>query len=327
MNQDDHAVIKWGRDVLLSLGYVLENELPQTVQETLWSHVVRFDTSKGYIYLKQTPELIALEPMITQMLNDEFHAAVPEIIAHNEKLHCFLMKDVGRPLREILKKNFDTTLLCRAIEKFTSLQHAVVDHVDVFLDMGVPDWRLDRLPDLYKQLLSEKEILIADGLSESYIATLESLIPEVTHYCEILSAYPIKQTIVQCDFHDNNILVDEKTQEITFIDLGEVVISHPFFSLVGCLWQAKRHHGLTDEDDTYSQLIEACLKNYMNIESEKHLIHAFATASILWGVYEVLAQYRLMFACGVDRLISFQRGKLSNAFKEFMAACTEAHLR
>ena len=68
MNQDDHAVIKWGRDVLLSLGYVLENELPQTVQETLWSHVVRFDTSKGYIYLKQTPELIALEPMMRRLL-------------------------------------------------------------------------------------------------------------------------------------------------------------------------------------------------------------------------------------------------------------------
>ena len=81
-------------------------------------------------------------------------------------------------------------------------------------------------------------------------------------------------------------LIDDISQNITIIDLGEIVISHPFFSLINCLQQAKKHHALTDEDDAYLQLMDACLKNYMTFESKKHLLDAFATANImvcLWG--------------------------------------------
>ena len=81
--------------------------------------MVRFATSNGYIYLKQTPALLALEPIIIDILHDQFHAAVSNIIAHNVKLNCFLMKDAGRPLREILKNKFDITLFCKAIDQFT----------------------------------------------------------------------------------------------------------------------------------------------------------------------------------------------------------------
>ena len=95
--------------------------------------VVRFATSDGYVYLKHTPERLALEPTIIQILRDQFHAHVPKIIAHNAELNCFLMKDAGKSLREILKQKFDETLLCKAIYQFTSLQLAVADRVDVFL--------------------------------------------------------------------------------------------------------------------------------------------------------------------------------------------------
>ena len=68
------------------------------------------------------------------------------------------------------------------------------------------------------------------------------------------------------------------SQDITIIDLGEIAISHPFFSLINCLEQIKKHHALTDEDDTYLRIKDACLKNYMNCESKKHLSDAFLTA-------------------------------------------------
>src|SRR6202021_730260 len=113
----------------------------------------------GYNYLKATPELLSLEASIIHILHDQFHASVPEVIAHNTELNCFLMKDAGRSLREILKKQFDAALLCKAIDQFTSIQLTVADHVNIFLDIGVPDWRLDKLPALYKQLLSQKDLL------------------------------------------------------------------------------------------------------------------------------------------------------------------------
>ena len=56
----------------------------------------------------------------------------------------------------------------------------------------------------------------------------------------------------------------------------------------------------------------------MNIESKKHLLDAFATAKILWFVYAVLANDRLMNACGKEKLMSFQPGNLSGSLKELM---------
>lgn len=321
-NNLNKEIIQWGYKYLSSHGYTLKSNLPENVQNTPWSYVVRFITSEGYIYLKHTPELLALEAIITQILHDQFHASVPKIIAHNAELNCFLMKDAGRPLREILKKEFDATLLCKAIDQFTSIQLAVAKEVNIFLAIGVPDWRLDKLPDLYKQLLSQKDILIADGLSAIEINELEMLLPKVSNLCKKLSNFAIKQTIVQCDFHDNNILIDDISQAITIIDLGEIVISHPFFSLVGCLRQAKFHHALTDEEDAYLRLKDACLKNYITFESKRYLLDAFMMANILWFIYEALAQYRLMLACDKARFMSFQRhGKLSGRLKEFMTAC------
>ena len=314
-------IIQWGCKHLSSLGFTLKSNLPEKVQDTPWSYVVRFDTSDGYVYLKHTPELLALESSIIKILHDQFHAPVPEVIAHNEQLNCFLMKDAGSPLREILKVNFDAALICKAIDQFTLMQSASADHINIFLDIGVPDWRLDKLPDLYEQLLSQKEILIPDGLSESEISKLEFLRSTVSNLCEKLSEYSIKQTIVQCDFHDNNILINTVSQNLTFIDLGEIVISHPFFSLVGCLRQTKKHHGVTEQDDTYLRLMDTCLENYMKFESKNNLLDAFEVAHILWIIYEALAQYRLRIACCKKKVTSFQHGKLSGSLKEFMTAC------
>lgn len=229
------------------------------------------------------------------------------------------MKDAGKSLREILKQKFDEALICKAIDQFTLLQIAVAGNVDVFLDIGVPDYRLDKLPGLYKELISQKDLLIAEGISEVEISKLEALLPKVISLCKKLSNYSIKQTIVQPDFNDNNTLIDDASN-ITIIDLGEIVISHPFFSLLNCLEQIKKHHGLTDNDGTYLRIKDACFKNYMIFfESKEHLLDAFTTAQLLSSVYGISYQYRFMLACGKEQLISFQHCKLSNLLKEFMA--------
>ena len=317
-----HAqIIEWACQSLLSLGYTLENKLPEQVLNTPWSYLVRFATSDGYLYLKHTPELFALEPTIIQILHDQFQASVPIIIAHNTELHCFIMKDAGRPLREILKNKFDIPLLCRAIDQFTALQVAVSKKVDVFLDMGVPDYRLDKLLGLYKQLISQNDLLRSEGLSEVEVIQLEALSPKIYNLCKKLSEYAIKETLVQPDFNDNNTLIDSVSQVITIIDLGEIVISHPFFSLLNYLEQIKKHHALTDQSEIYLKIKSACFKNYINVfESKEQLSDAIATAKLLYLVYGISYQYRFMLACGKERLMSFQHWKLSHLLKEFMTA-------
>jgi hypothetical protein len=213
----------------ISHGYMLKNNIPETVQYTPWSDVVRFSTSEGFVYLKHTPKEIALESNIIQILREKFHASVPEIIAFNVEFNCFLMKDAGKSLRTILKQTFSEPLMCKAIDQFTSFQILVADKIDILLDIGVPDWRLKHFSDLYMQLLSQKNVLLADGLLELEIYQLETYLPKLVHLCEKLSDYGIKETLVQPDFNDNNTIIDEKMQTMTIIDLGEIAISHPFF--------------------------------------------------------------------------------------------------
>lgn len=288
--------------------------------QTLWSIVLKINIGNEVVYLKHTPKLIA-EPAIIQILRDQFHAPVPIIIAHNDELNCFLMKDAGKSLRGILKQKFDVTLHCKAIEQFTTLQLAVADRVDVFLGIGVPDWRLNKLPHLYREVISQKNLLMADGLSEMEVSELEMLFPKIANLCQKLSGYAIKQTIVQPDFNDNNTLIDERSQKITIIDVGEIAISHPFFSLLNYLQQVRKHYALTENDDAYLTIKDACLKNYINFESKKNVLDAFEIAHVLWCVYGTLAHDRLMQACSQEKLMSFQRGKLSGALKELIAAC------
>ena len=319
--------IAWSCAQLETLQFSLKNPEPETVLATPWSYVARFNTTAGYIYLKQTPALLALEADIIHCLEQQFNAQVPKIIAQNSELHCFLMQDAGMNLRSILKHTFDANVLCRAINQFTRMQRSVENNLQPLLDIGVPDWRLDKLPALYLDLLEQRELLIQDGLSETEIDQLESLLPTVAALCEKLSAYGIKESLVQPDFNDNNTLVDPKSQTLTTIDLGEIVISYPFFSLINCLQQAKKHHALTDDDKEYQLLLDACFENYLSYASKQHLLQAFNIARRLQLIYAALCSHRLMMACNEASFTgSFQnQGSPSRPLKEFIKSCVNTN--
>ncbi len=143
--------------------------------------LLRFATAEGYIYLKHTPEQLALEAQIIQIFHEQFHASVPVIIANNAELNCFLMKDAGKSLRSILKQKFDETLLCKAIDQFTLLQLAVAERINVFLEIGVPDWRLDKFPELYKEIDRAKRHANSQmACQKKKISKLEALSPQVS---------------------------------------------------------------------------------------------------------------------------------------------------
>jgi RimJ/RimL family protein N-acetyltransferase len=317
----DAKIIAWAKKTLK----VSDNKAftsSRAVISTPWSTILEINTGKDFVYLKHTPRLLALEPAIIQFLHDQFQVNVPEVIAHNDELNCFLMKDAGKPLRQFLKQQFDVALFSKAIDQFTSIQIAAQNQVDAFFDIGVPDWRLDKLPDLYQQLISQKQLLISDGLSKNEIRQLETLPALVSKLCIKLSSYCIPPSIVQPDFSDNNLLIANTSQDITLIDLGEIVVSHPFFSLIGCLFQIKKHHALTDKDDHYQQLKNACLENYLHFKPKKSLLEAFSIASRLHFVYRALSTYRLMIACDIEKLKAVVPNRLSGILKEFITAGT-----
>lgn len=288
-------ITSWAKETLLSKGYIVNN-LPEIIQETPWSSVSRFLASTGYVYLKQTPKTLSLEANIIQILHDEFNASVPVVIDVNKDLHCYLMMDCGSPLREFLKQDFQPDLLCKAIKKYTYIQNAVKNHINMFIDLGVPDWRLDKLPFLYNQLASKEDLLKADGMTSNDLELLHKLYPEFLSMCENLSSYKIPQILDHCDFHDNNILIKNNNTNITIIDWGETVITHPFFSLITFLNTVAYRYNLKETDKVYIDLQNACFKNWSVYLSKDDLFEAIILAKKLWPVYAALCFYRLVMS-------------------------------
>jgi hypothetical protein len=316
-------IIKWAIDCLISHGYSIQSS-PETVVETPWSKVIRFTTPKEVIYLKQTPPSLFLEPKIIKLLAHLF-ASAPIVIASNDNLHCFLMKDAGLSLRQYLKKEFQPELLCQAIRQYTTIQRSIENHVELFFALDVPDWRLNKLPYLYEQLISKTDFLKSDGVTSEELQLLNDLKSKVSKECELLAQYQIPETLVQPDFNSNNILFDRGTQKMTLIDLGEIAITHPFFSLHNFLLQATIHHNVKESDQTYQQLLDACYENWLELATKTQILDGFMLAQKLWPVYSALAHYRLMTSVDLQAFKSFyanRPNRLAGYLREYAASAT-----
>lgn len=288
----------------------------EIVVNPAWSLVIRVTTEKGIYYLKQTPEKIGREAEIINTLRNTYNASVPEVVAINDEMHCFIMKDAGTSVRTILKATFNVDMVCTIADQFTRMQLEVAKDPEVLLELDVPNWGMTHLPQVFAELLDNLELLTADGIAPNEIEELKDKVPIISALCGKLAAFGIRDTIVQIDFNDNNVVVDQATGKYTHVDLGEIVISHPFFSLDNCLRQMTKHYNLTDPDEGYVKIKQALFKNYISIYGADTVNQAFAIARLLWNVNDALGQYRLIDACDRDTIMEFQGGKLGNTLRE-----------
>lgn len=318
----NHALIlKWATDYLISKNCLLQQS-PEIVQETPWSTVVKFSTSDGNLYLKQTPPSISMEPKIIQLLANQLHTSVPVVMATNDDLNCFLMKDAGSTLRQYLKANFQPNLLYDAIRQCAEVQRSAENHSASFFALDVPDWRLNKLSKCYDQLINQVAFLKEEGMTDEELELLHDLRQKVLEQCELLSRYNISETLVQPDCNTNNMLFDPILNKMTLIDLGEIAISHPFFSLHNFLLQATIHHGVKEQDEIYQRIQEACFENWLALATKNQLLEAFTLSRKLWPIYSALAYHRLMMSVDQDALKYFYANKpnrLANHFREYIA--------
>jgi cyanate lyase len=103
--------IDWAVHILSELGYSLVSVIPETILQTAWSEVYRFQTKLGFVYLKKVPAALALESDVIKLLERQFQAHVPHILAASPEFHCFLMQYAGTPLHDVFKEEFLVDLL------------------------------------------------------------------------------------------------------------------------------------------------------------------------------------------------------------------------
>jgi len=310
----DQKAIQWGEEYLRDNDYHLEGSV-EVITRMPWSTVHRFLTTDGYIYLKQMPPPFTIEAKLMQYMSRQLHSAVPDVIALNNPLNCFLMTDAGVPLRGILKEGYDIDLTRKALSAYVTIQKGAINNINDLLSLGLPDWRLPELPNLYQDLLDKREFLITDGLEDSEINKLQALHPKFSTLCDLLSTYKIPETIEHGDFHDNNILL--KDHNLSICDWGEAAISHPFFSLISFLECIKWHHNINETSDKYHEIQDTFLKEWLSFESKERLLEAFNLSRRLGPIKYAICFYRVTLCDGMDALEQY-KGTVAKALQTFI---------
>lgn len=308
----------WAIQALEKQGHCLISSVPEKIQDMPWSEVYRFETTQGNIYLKKTPPGLAIESNVIKLLAGQFNTSVPEIIAENSSENCFLMKDAGVSLRSYFKKKgFNQAIFINALNDYAQLQHDCIQHTQDFLKLRVPDWSLDKLPWLYEEVMQKSDLLLQVGFTSDEIKKCHQLAPVFHDICKRLSYYKIPNTFCHCDFHDNNILINETTHKTTLIDLGEVEITHPFFSLTNALYQIKTHFQLTDSHCKILQ--QEALKPWLKLELLSNLQTIMKLIQQCWFMHHVLGMQRIMESVDPVAFQSLAReGRLARKLRTFL---------
>lgn len=318
MNKND--IQRWSEETLSSLQYDIQGD-SRIVREVPWSQVYCFSTSKGRVFLKYMDSEFAFEPVLLKYLRDNVTQNVTDVIASNEQLSCFLMRDAGEPLRPILKAEFNQEPFSRALTLCADIQISCIQHVEQLISLGINDWRLDKIPRFFEAFLTQKEMLLTDGLLESEIETLQQLAPTMTSISEKLSSFGIPETIEHCDFHDNNILI--KDSVMTINDWGDACISHPFFSCVSALESAKRNHKVRDEE------LEPALRKYLekwkSYGTQADLHEAFKLARTIRYFTFALSFSRIKSCPGIDRYPQFN-GYIAEALRDIIKSAKQIYI-
>ena len=264
------------------------------VVETSYSIVYQIETTHGVVYLKQVPKALFLEPQTIRFLHQHGCKNIPSLIAENDDLNCFITTACGTiSLRHLFNGDVNFDQLKQGIENYTNIQRLLENNIQPMISLGTPDWSLNKFTALYGQLIQQTQLLMDDGLTKKEIDLLHQLYPTCLRLCETLSKYNIPETINHCDFHENNMLLDEKSGAINIIDWGETVIAHPFLSLNGCLWNITYFNKIMQTDVIYRQLQSQCVAPWFNLYDETTLLEVLDTANQLLGIFAALSYERL----------------------------------
>lgn len=307
-------IAKWGISQLAALGETIVGEMIP-VRLMPWSKVWRIQTRDADYFLKYVNTPFDIELVLLPALYHEYPSVVPKVLAVNRREKLILMSDHGIPFRDKLKTSYDKGMIRTAFDEYTTLQRTLEENVNNLLKMGLPDWRVSKLPLLFEIFLKEKrDLLIQDGLAEDEIEFLTSQLPKFISQCKTVVSFNIPSTLEHGDFHDNNILIDD--DKLCINDWGDAVVTHPFFSLHSFLISAERQHQIGYNSALCFSLRDHYLSRWGNILSPDELVRLFEFVRVINPIKFVLSFSRIA-DCNKNALDKY-RGYMAEALREWL---------
>ncbi len=288
---DKDTLINWVKSVLPEPITEVED-----IAATAFSYVLKINTSNRSYYLKKTPPKLYIEASVIDILNADCSLEnVPQIVAKNNDLYCFLMPSCGDlTLRTLFEDRLQKEHLYKGTQSYVDLQKASSVYIQKFLDIGVPDWRIENLPNIYAAFINDEERLAEWGLNageQQRCKYSRELFPKL---CAELEGLNLPDVLNHSDFHPNAMLLNQETNEIKIIDLGEVTIGNPLLPLTSCITNYLEHRWKIRADADEYAAIKASILEQWNLRGDD----VMDLVEIIGPLNYALAFRELMELCG-----------------------------
>jgi hypothetical protein len=175
---------------------------------------------------------------------------VVEVLDHDWERGWLLIGDAGMPVGAV--GNPPEAWLA-ALPAYAELQRGEAAHALDHLAGGVPDLRVERLPERLDDLL-RRDLPLRDA----EVARLRAFAPRFGELCRELGACGITDTIQHDDLHHKNLYV--RDGQFRVLDWGDSSISHPFGSLVVTFRFLEEITKLPSDDPWFTRLTDAYLE-------------------------------------------------------------------
>jgi 2-polyprenyl-6-hydroxyphenyl methylase/3-demethylubiquinone-9 3-methyltransferase len=222
----------------------------ELVKERPWATTWRIPIAGDAVFLKRCADVQAFEPRLTASLHGRWPDRVAEVIACDERRRWLLLRDAGTPI-EAFGDQLDAWLI--VLPLYAELQIGETTHAAEHLAGGVPDRRLEVLPELYGELAHGELPLDADEVDR-----LRAFAPRFAAACADLAAADLAPSIQHDDLHHLNVFARDGVLRV--LDWGDSSVAHPFFSLVTTFRHIERVNALVPDDPWFARARSAYLE-------------------------------------------------------------------
>jgi len=223
----------WVFRALAKRGVTPKPETVTPVRNNPWGLVLSLQTDRGRVFFKALSVDNRFEPQLLAKLSNRWPNRIARPLAIQPAAGWMLTPDYGSTLLDIHTGDIRQDMWRTTLAQLAEIQIESCHNTSRWIELGVPDRQLGKLPGLLKRLL-ENDSALALGkpkglLPEERDAALDML-PYFEQVCHELAIQPCSTGLDQGDLHMGNIVL--KDSRCLFLDWDAASITHPFCSLL-----------------------------------------------------------------------------------------------
>jgi len=224
----------------------------EIVKQRPWSFVARVPVHDGTcVYFKACSPAHAFEPALTAGLDGRWPGIITPVLAHDPERAWLLMGDAGDPASGDANP---PELWLDILPRYAEVQRGEQVHVEGHLVGGVPDFRPQALPAMYRRFLRSPL-----PLEPAEVEAFRRFAPTFASLCDELATSGPLASVQHDDLHRANVYADRQgTRRI--VDWGDASIAHPFTTLTVTFRFLEESHGWSPTHRWLRRLRDAYLE-------------------------------------------------------------------